>query len=185
MNEPRQQTPHNPHVKEVKVAINGQIQAEENIIEDANIDGVGNGGALLAEAMFDLLARGVNDVETQNNLKLVATNLDDCIAVAAGEAIRDIVVRATILQKQLNKYPQRHEELMSLLERVKQQNIKHIQQKSLSLKDRINVAINQSKLRDKAVEDITLLLQDWIEEDNIEGIYSETTTFHKFVPGNK
>jgi hypothetical protein len=163
-------------LKLVDVFIDDVVQTESDFIDAADNGGVGHGGQLLAEAIFDVISCANAEEEYFGAaLKTVIPNLESLIDIAAGEAIRDIAVRATILKKQL-KTSDRYNKIMSLLEGAKDQKRVHIPDDPCA---NLLIAFKKLDFYEEDVSELATLLQEWIEEDKIFGKFSEDFVFHK------
>lgn len=166
----------------VELLISGQGHSEHSLYELAEKDSVGHGGTLLAESMVEQVRQAVYDGGRETHtLADWFANFDDLIDIAAGEAIRDIAVRSAVLKQQLTTNETRMDQLKELFDRVGW--IRGVSRfgKPASPEAIVFSAIDEVDALRDIINDVRNLFQEWVEEDNIEGQYTEDIELHHLV----
>lgn len=168
-------------VKPVAIEIDNKPQNSETLNLLADKEGVGHGGDLLSKALVEVL----NTINSEENIPKGTTtellnNLERFIDIAVGEAIRDIAVRGEVLKRQLLIDPRRKTKVTDILSKI--HYIKGISMfgKSDDLEGQILGGLDELDGKDNIIDELEMHLQEWIEEDGIEGVYSEDLTWHIF-----
>ena len=167
--------------KKVTAFIDGSEVTEKIALNMGKTKSVGNGGEYLAESMVDIIRQIA--YENEYDVKAVYGSFktpEDFIDLAAGEAVRDIVVCAAVLKHQLKLKPERSAELSKLFAPVVRQNPdftpKTTEDEFLeSLLGAVKLHGEQESLK----RELMSLFQTWIEDDQIEGEFSNETVLHR------
>jgi len=165
----------------VTVAINGIQQTSDTLFGSAGIEGVGNGGAYMAEALVDTIEQiNRESIVPVGSTTALLNDLERLIDYAAGEAIRDIAVRAEVLKRQLTQKVERIEKLRSMLSGLLYIKGASMLGKPDSNEGRIFAAFDEIDGLENMADEICTVFQGWIEEDHIEGVFSNDFTQYFF-----
>ena len=168
-------------IKSVDIALNGSKISENGLRELAAVESVGHGGTFLAESMRHLVQMAVESGESfKDCYDGWLLDLDTFVGIAAGEAIRDVAVRAAVLKHQLEGSIKRREALNGKFRRIEElckayYNVRGAEESELEL---VALAIKYGEMVDDVAGDIHGMLQEWIEEDGIEGVYTDDIQYY-------
>ena len=164
--------------KDVTISFDGVTQHSDELFRLAEVYAVGHGGDLLSMAFAEVLFFICNDSYVPDRIKLgLFVDLNKCIDLITGEAIRDLAVRAEVLKRQIAGDKNRRAKLSGYLSKVLLNT--ESSWRSRVGKENWMLALElESMQRRKFMDALNSLFQDWIEKDRIEGIPSDDITWH-------